>query len=47
VAQVSDLRGQAESLSYAAARDETAALTEQIERLEREIDERVNGLYGL
>jgi hypothetical protein len=46
-AQVSDWRGQAESLSYVAARDETAALTDQIKRLEREIDERVNGLYEL
>lgn len=53
MAQVSDLRGQtenkgqAESLSYKAAREETSALTEQIEKVEKEIDERVKGLYGL
>ena len=29
------------------ARDETAALTEEIEKVEREIDERVAALYGL
>jgi len=29
------------------ARDETAALTEQVEKFEREIDERVAELYGL
>jgi len=29
------------------ARDETAALTEQIEKVEREIDDRVSALYGL
>jgi hypothetical protein len=28
-------------------RDETAALTEVIAKVEREIDERVAGLYGL
>lgn len=48
VAQVSDRRkGQAESPSYQAAREETAALTEEIEKIEKEIDERVKGLYGL
>lgn len=46
VAQVSDLRkGQAESPSYQAAREETSALTEQIEQVEKEINERVEGLY--
>lgn len=46
VAQVSDRRkGQAESPSYQAAREETSALTEQIEKIEKEIDERVKGLY--
>jgi hypothetical protein len=29
------------------ARDETAALTEDIARVEREIDERVAGVYGV
>ncbi|GAB4505499.1 MAG: hypothetical protein Fur0043_24950 [Anaerolineales bacterium] len=33
--------------AYTAARDETAALTEQIEQVEREIDRRVYQLYGL
>ena len=28
-------------------RDETAALTERIEKIEREIDERVAALYGI
>jgi hypothetical protein len=32
---------------YAAVRDETATLTEQIAKIEREIDERVAGLYGV
>jgi hypothetical protein len=32
---------------FAAVRDETAALTEQAGKVEREIDERVAGLYGL
>jgi len=32
---------------FTAARDETAALTEEIEKVEREIDERVSALYGL
>ncbi|MCY3018489.1 MAG: Eco57I restriction-modification methylase domain-containing protein [Planctomycetota bacterium] len=32
---------------FAAARDDTAALTEQALKIEREIDERVAGLYGL
>jgi hypothetical protein len=32
---------------HAAARDETTALTEEIERVEKEIDERVAALYGL
>ena len=32
---------------FTAVRDETAALTEDIVRVEREIDERVAGLYGV
>jgi hypothetical protein len=32
---------------YAAARDETAALTAQIQQVEAEIDARVAALYGL
>jgi hypothetical protein len=32
---------------YVTTRDETAALTEQIALVEREIDERVAGLYGV
>ncbi len=32
---------------FTTARDETAALTTQIEKLEREIDARVTALYGL
>lgn len=48
VAQVSNLRqGQAESSSYRAVREETLVLTEQIEKVEKEIDMRVRALYGL
>jgi hypothetical protein len=32
---------------FTAVRDETAALTEQIAQVEKEIDERVTALYGL
>ena len=32
---------------FTAARDETAALTAQIEKLERDLDARVAALYGL
>jgi hypothetical protein len=32
---------------WKAARDETQSLTEEIQRVEKEIDERVKGLYGL
>jgi len=32
---------------FVEAREETASLTEQIEKIEQEIDERVAGLYGL
>ena len=32
---------------FTAVHDETAALTEQAAKVEREIDERVAGLYGL
>lgn len=32
---------------FAAVRDETAALTEEIARAKREIDERVAALYGV
>jgi hypothetical protein len=35
------------SALYTAARDETAALTEQIAQVEKEIDERVAGAYGV
>lgn len=41
VGQVSDLS------YYRQAREETMSVTEEIVRVEREIDERVKGLYGL
>jgi len=33
--------------AYQSAREETVSITEEAVRVEREIDERVKGLYGL
>jgi hypothetical protein len=33
--------------TYRAAREETLSVTEEVVRVEKEIDERVKGLYGL
>jgi hypothetical protein len=40
------VRGDASGL-FAAARDETVALTDEIAQVEKDIDERVAGAYGI